>query len=707
MINELHSLAKTLDRNQIHTEQSIDKYLPLRSKNCIRIWLSEACAVCGIEQLSNELTASLKTYGNDHNSFPSFNIKQLYRITDKNIIKQLNLMEEGAIPIDIAKLQSWCLEDHWIKDSAGKVNRSLQKTSQELLDALGNNASGEQSVVGKAIQLSFMFFEENSIGFKKALEQYIFDALKNNEERKLLLNILFFKSNNNKEHKNDQGKNIPVVIDVKNWADYGHPVASEATTKWVNQKLLDAISKISRDHVLEEEQDAFGDSMANAKGPMPLVMINGKQISLRTMFHEQLCQYRYQRIDDGSYPVSTNNRQRLAGAAGWIASPKQKGVTWDTVADDEVLFAYPTTLPEVPVRFTAIFGSLNGAERMQARFESEAKKFISVLRGMPTSMLPQYINIFIHKKTDLNATSKRGRIIFTHNSSPEQLIEAAENWETGCSNIPPNDLGERITPFPLQMARIVNNVWKQNGELAQGKTAVGRMKYYQGIELLLDILQESMVYNYLHILLANSSGLANYLGNWVHGGSKCKDKAAEKSLEKLKKETGLLLSILGLLLYKNNNRKENYMDRTAYLLGQVLKISDELHTLYCNVVRNGDVPPQLAGSALFVTAGEMPNQAIAQLSLRMNPYITWAKQYRFKDIDKKGEESWKAAWYLSLYESTANKLKLVMMDSTRFNDYDKAQLFIGYLSSFPKRENSIATTINNNENNMEGSSNEE
>ena len=149
------------------------------------------------------------------------------------------------------------------------------------------------------------------------------------------------------------------------------------------------------------------------------------------------------------------------------------------------------------------------------------------------------------------------------------------------------------------------------------------------------------------------------------------------------------------------------MENMAYLVGQVLKVSDELHTLYCKVVRNGDVPPQLAGSALYVTAGETPNQALAQLSLRMNPYIIWAKQYRFKNIDKKDEESWKAAWYLNLYENTANKLKFVMADSTRFNDYDKAQLFIGYLSSFPKREHPPVTAIDNNENNMEGQSNDE
>lgn len=149
------------------------------------------------------------------------------------------------------------------------------------------------------------------------------------------------------------------------------------------------------------------------------------------------------------------------------------------------------------------------------------------------------------------------------------------------------------------------------------------------------------------------------------------------------------------------------MENMAYLVGQILKVSDELHTLYCKAVRNGDVPPQLAGSALFVTAGDTPYQALAQLSLRINPYIAWAKQYRFKNVDNKDEESWKAAWYLNLYENIANKLEFVMTNSTRFNDYDKAQLFIGYLSSFPKKEQRPTTAVDNNENNMEESNNDE
>jgi hypothetical protein len=72
------------------------------------------------------------------------------------------------------------------------------------------------------------------------------------------------------------------------------------------------------------------------------------------------------------------------------------------------------------------------------------------------------------------------------------------------------------------------------------------------------------------------------------------------------------------------------MENTPYLIGQFLKLCDELHAFYCKIVREGDVPPQLAGISVLVTDSERPVQALDQLRLRMNPYIAWARQYRTK-----------------------------------------------------------------------------
>ncbi|MDP2792128.1 MAG: hypothetical protein Q8O15_10285, partial [Rectinemataceae bacterium] len=72
-------------------------------------------------------------------------------------------------------------------------------------------------------------------------------------------------------------------------------------------------------------------------------------------------------------------------------------------------------------------------------------------------------------------------------------------------------------------------------------------------------------------------------------------------------------------------------------------------------------------------------QALAQLSQRLNPYLAWAKQFRTKNEDN----SWKAGWLLKLFEETTSTIADSNL-SDRCSDAEKAQLFIGYLSSLPK-----------------------
>lgn len=136
------------------------------------------------------------------------------------------------------------------------------------------------------------------------------------------------------------------------------------------------------------------------------------------------------------------------------------------------------------------------------------------------------------------------------------------------------------------------------------------------------------------------------------------------------------------------------MQEFPYLFGQLLKVSDSLHEMYCRVVRNGDVPPQLAGSSFYSEACEQPLRAFAQLGQRMNPYITWAKHYRTKNIIEKGKESGIVGWYLSLYEQIASQLPNALEQKTRFNDAEKAELFIGYLAAFPKKEKTTGGSEN-------------
>ena len=135
------------------------------------------------------------------------------------------------------------------------------------------------------------------------------------------------------------------------------------------------------------------------------------------------------------------------------------------------------------------------------------------------------------------------------------------------------------------------------------------------------------------------------------------------------------------------------MNEYPYLLGQLLKASDSLHELYCVNERDGQIPPQLAGGSMYTSAAEFPRQCIGQLGQRMMPYLNWARTHKDAKLPPRkkdgevieGSEGPGAGYYLSIFCQIANSLKDVLTEQTRFSDAEKAQLFIGYLASFPKK----------------------
>lgn len=133
------------------------------------------------------------------------------------------------------------------------------------------------------------------------------------------------------------------------------------------------------------------------------------------------------------------------------------------------------------------------------------------------------------------------------------------------------------------------------------------------------------------------------------------------------------------------------MNKYPYLLGQMLKAADSLHELYCFKERKGEYPPQLVGGGMYLSVSEHPLQGFVQFTQRVLPYVTWARSPRNRDtriqITKDNVDvpvGPSAGYYVSIYEQLANLLSGAFTDQTRFTDAEKAQLFIGYLASFPQ-----------------------
>lgn len=135
------------------------------------------------------------------------------------------------------------------------------------------------------------------------------------------------------------------------------------------------------------------------------------------------------------------------------------------------------------------------------------------------------------------------------------------------------------------------------------------------------------------------------------------------------------------------------MKETAFLLGKFLRIADGLHRCYCDSERKGDYPNELCGSAMLSAMMENPQTALAQFGQRSAPYVKWAQSCQKKDY------MGLAHWWFNQWQPIADSLHAAELPS-RLNDAERAELFLGYLSSLPRKEKSEdLTTENNKENN--------
>jgi hypothetical protein len=275
----------------------------------------------------------------------------------------------------------------------------------------------------------------------------------------------------------------------------------------------------------------------------------------------------------------------------------------------------------------------------------------------------------------------RTKVVFHRDYSAQRLADAAQDWQDGCANIPPIKMkawgeekgtitiAEPEAPFPLQIADCLNRIWRLDGRSGDEVKSVPKSA---GIELLLD--ESAAIRQVPHILtlaVRNGSELFLSLGDALHRNEVL-------NLKGLNGHKQLMPAILGLLLWKAGIGKERYMEDSSYVIGKMLKIADELHALYCKEVRKGSLPPQLLGNALMAAALNSPTQALAQLALRVPPYLGWA---RTNSTDSAGL----SRFFLKEFSILENKIQHVKLPS-RLDDPARAQLLLGYISASSRNE---------------------
>ncbi|MFP3041154.1 hypothetical protein LQZ19_04965 [Treponema primitia] len=699
MVNELYALSEAMDKAEISPKEWHREFKPLPKATakapCFRIRISPDLSICEVDTISAELAVILRKWEpNNGSSFPALNIPPLYRIDKQEKIKKLDGMLKGKTPFDFKEIKSWCVPDadNWDENTSNKLEKCLHEIPSRLHEKIiEKKTRGGDSVVELIGLLSNFDVSEKSHkrdrkDFREELEKYIFQRIKK-EDQHTLLRILFYAGDPSKDPKKDRGA-LSVVLDLERQGTR-RPIADTKTMEWINAVLINGQAKAGGKN---NAIDAFGGPYEDTDEKMPSVKLEGLgDVKLRSLFKDHACQFRYELIESGSYPINGENRAKIKGALEWLSAPERKMKTWGKADGKELIFVYPSVLPQVDIDLTAMFGAATVDDDTPERFEILSKKVIDALYELSHTGNPVNIQIFSIRKMD----KARSKVVYYRNYDAPRLIKSAREWEKACDNIPSMhfnhwvkgsknpEWSESRTPKPLEIAGVVNRVWKMDGS---SSGTVNRVKYYQGLELLFESDLAGLESYILHALVANSQGLIVHLGDTLYRNKLISEKIAPYYYL-------LLMPLFGLLLFKLNKKKEEYMETIPYLLGQILKISDELHVLYCKVVRKGEVPPQLAGNGLVIAAMDTPDQALRLLCQRMLPYITWAKQYS-NNKEKEGEDKaegnknepkpWMAGWYLKLYGKIASKMDFT--ESHRFDDLEKSQLFIGYLADLSNKQ---------------------
>ncbi|MDL2286398.1 hypothetical protein LJC24_03045 [Desulfococcaceae bacterium OttesenSCG-928-F15] len=687
MIDELVKLANAMGKASIKVKDWHPKLkvLPKVSNRnpCIRVWLTADGRVKTVESISSDLAAQLRKYEPDNGrSLPGLNVRPLYRLVrpddeSKRIVKEIEAsLKKGDF--------DWAPFTHEEDDFWEKTRDGLERCFGSVLENL-ENTCGAGLKEGETLK---KFFEAvKNIDVAQFQTEYASAVKSKIENGELPLSLMCYFVNSAKKQKEDNDSKVPVpkfsiFLDIADYENY--PVSHPKTIERLNELLVDRDDTETSSVSDTKEKDAYGLDAAQKEDKFPSVTLSSLGgVILRSQAKTILAQRRYHLCESDTFPVGAETRKRIKSALEWASDPERDGVTYGIAGDRELLFAYPRVLPEEKIALTKMLGAqLSNTYAKEETFKRLSELVIDQLSGLETSTGNNELEIFSLRKMD----KARTKVVYYRNTTLASLDEAAQAWQAGCQNIPQLSIKdwsekkeqensypvpvESETIFPIKLHGYMNIIWKQDGNQA------GKVKSFtptDGLKLLLEN-SETLVSYMLESFMQHGQGY--FIALCRHAGRGLVAPLPDKKFYP---------GILGLLLFKSGKRKESYMKESAFLLGRFLRVSDEIHRLYCEVVRKNELPPELCGSSLLIGMQDAPAMAMSQLAMRAAPYVKWAKG----GADK-ADKGKLVGYWLKQWEGIADQLHVLEWPK-RMRHEERAEVFLGYLSSFPKKEQVINT----------------
>ena len=538
---------------------------------------------------------------------------------------------------------------------------------------------------------------------------------------------------------------VQLAFDIENAGDYGPKLYSQDVRELIVELLpQDPSWKSSTRRKIKTEAEGI-DALTGIQEilekknfpkvdlPVPSLRrhrntIGRKRFPIASMFSAASCNMRYGMTDARIFPLAKKRGIELKEALEEITADSRRGSTWQHVASGrfetqrgrkiekfDLLIAYVEEKPSLDVKTAGYFGQ--GLDITETKFEVDASVLCEALRGIARNYPQSKINIFLIREVSKGQT----QIVLAESPTVQEVLNAAERWQHAARhNVPEVSLylpemtfnkkkfravenARPQAPYPDQVVRLLSYQWVRNGASPKGpdgkpqkaKQAVVGPGMNEVLTLMLrtEGKWEAAAKRLLGLLIARVTPMLIGLFGAKHAFGPRQSQGKPEPLSNYPRgtrETALrAVAVLGILLDSLGSKKEDYMKNAPYQVGQILALADTLHKDYCIVVRKGQMPNTLIGTALMRRALDNPAGALADLGERIIEYLRWAKIVQvpidWSNDDKRRIAVNEARKKLRQYQPLAKNLGSCDLPR-ECDDVMKAQLLLGFLSTPPEEE---------------------
>lgn len=432
------------------------------------------------------------------------------------------------------------------------------------------------------------------------------------------------------------------------------------------------------------------------------------------------CNQRYGKFGLDGFDISTQLARSLVGALQGMTAPSLEWKTWVKLHNGkfkkqsgkkpmplkDLMLVYPSfDIDDLVTVDVFTHGRADDTDEIAERasqFIDCSERLCSALKNRTDvgSVEAEYMRILL-----VRAISS-GQVQLSYAIAPtiKDFVSALETWALSGNNLPTNirvplpylksatDFRWRAPKllFPEQICQLLTQQWTRDGsertyiqgppigmvlDLFLQKRGVWEEAALRLLEVTLD-RGEALLIGAGHVLHRENRGASDPWKLWKSFIAKAQSGKDKRYPDYALAQT---ISLIGSLLYAMNSTVQDYKNESAYLVGKLLAMMDELHRCYCVVVRDGDIPNALIGNGLLVRAAESPALALEELAERSRIYIGWAKSIGNTDEKKKIAVN-SARKILRLAQPLAEQLHTDQLLEKELSAVGKAHLFLGYLS---------------------------